>query len=302
MRLLSKVHWRPSPNLLLAVASLGAGIAAFVLARQYLQERVTTLEQQVSGRLQTRPVVVAAREIAIGQIVEASQLAVRQMPRSYLRSDVLTPEQAGMLVGRRLLHAVAAGDALVDADVAAAETQALARQLPPGLRAVTVVVDEVSAQAGLLRAGDLIDLYHSRQSGEAAAQLHLLLQSVPVLATGKRTVRTQSQGATEPPDFSTITLQLTPDDAARVLLAQRTGALTAVLRGADDLQTSTLSVLDSRQLFAAIPHTRTAAPAAATAPAALQVIAGGGASVRNIQQVLTELPSSASTQKQGALR
>lgn len=302
MRLLSRLHWRPSPNLLLAITSLGAGVAAFMLARQYLQERVITLEQDVAGRFKTRPVVVAARPLAAGQTLEAGQLAVRQMPGNYLRSDVLTPEQADSLVGRRMLHALAAGDALVDADLTAAETQALANTLPQGLRALTVPVDEVSAQAGLLRAGDLVDLYYSRQASEGSAQLQLLLQSVPVLATGKRTVQAVSQSATETPDFSTITLQLTPDDAARVLLAQRTGSLTAVLRGADDPKAQTLTVVDSRQLLSTGIGTRVVRSAPVSAPSALQVIAGGVATVRNVQQLQAELPPGVPSSTQGVNR
>ena len=302
MRLLSKLHWRPSPNLLLAVASLGAGIAAFVLAHQYLQERVTTIEQAAASRFQTRPIVVAASPLAAGQTVEARHLAVRLMPATYLRSDVLTPEQAGNLLGRRMRHALAAGDVVVDTDLTAVETLSLATQLPQGLRALTVPVDEVSAQAGLLRAGDLVDLYYSRQAGEGSALLQLLLQSVPVLATGKRIAQAAGQGATETTDFSTITLQLSPDDAARVLLAQRTGALTAVLRGGDDAQVQTLTVAHSRQLLPTARHAAMALHSTAAAPVALQVIAGGGAQVRSIQQILAELPAGPVTPAQGVAR
>jgi len=302
MRLLSTVHWRPSTNAMLAVASLVAGAAAFTLARQYLQERVTTLEHQFAGRFQTRPVVVAASPLAVGQTLEAGQLAVRQMPGSYLRSDVLSPQQAGSLVGRRLLHGLAAGDPLVDADLAAAETQALAKQLPQGLRALTVPVDDVSTQAGLLRAGDRVDVYYSRQVGEGAAQLQLLLQSVPVLAAGKRTALATAQSAPESADFSTITLQLTPDDAARVLLAQRTGTVTAVLRGGDDAQPQTLTVAHSRQLLTANSPAAPVLHRPATAALALQVIAGGGGSVRSVQQLLAELPAGPLALNQGASR
>jgi pilus assembly protein CpaB len=302
MRLLSTFHWRPSPNLMLAVASLGAGVAAFLLARQYLHDRVTTLEQQVAGRFQTRPVVVAASALAAGQTVESAQLAIRQMPQSYLRSDVFAPEQAGSLVGRRTLHALQAGDALVDTDLAATQTQALAPQLPPGLRALTVPVDEVSAQAGLLRAGDLVDLYYSRQASEGSAQLQLLLQSVTVLATGKRTAKSAGQSDSEATDFSTITLQLTPDDAARVLLAQRTGAVTAVLRGSDDPKAQTLSVVHSRQLLMTNSRAVTAANSGSAAPPTLQVIAGGGGGVRSVQQLLADLPTSRSAPNPGESR
>ena len=44
-------------------------------------------------------------------------------------------------------------------------------------------------------------------------------------------------------------MQLNPDDAARVLLAQRSGTLSVVLRGGTDTQPTLLQVRDSRALL-----------------------------------------------------
>ena len=123
-----------------------------------------------------------------------------------------------------------------------------------------------------------------------------------VLATGKRTAKSAGQGDSEATDFSTITLQLTPDDAARVLLAQRTGAVTAVLRGGDDAQPQTLSVVHSRQLLMTNSRAVTAANSGSAAPPTLQVIAGGGGGVRSVQQLLADLPTDRSAPNPGESR
>ena len=96
-----------------------------------------------------------------------------------------------------------------------------------------------------------------------------------------------------------MTLQLSPDDAARVLLAQRTGTVTAVLRGAQDLAQQSLNIADSTQL---LTGNRTPVRAGRiTVPAALQVIAGGGGTVRSIQQLLTDLPAATAQSTSGAI-
>ena len=299
MRLLPILPWRSSAPVWLLLASLATGLAAFLLARQYLQDRVLTLEQQVKDRLQTRPVLVASQSLASGQVLTARDLAIRQMPHSYLRSDNLDPGAAERVLGRPLVHALAKGDALTDNDLLSAESQALAGQLPTGMRALTLSVDEVSSQSGLLRAGDLVDLYYTRSSGDSKAHSQLLLQSVPVLATGKRTLKTPQHPSEVPGEFGTMTLQLSPDDAARVLLAQRTGTVTAVLRGAQDLAQQSLNIADSTQL---LTGNRTPVRAGRiTVPAALQVIAGGGGTVRSIQQLLTDLPAATAQSTSGAI-
>ena len=116
----------------------------------------------------------------------------------------------------------------------------------------------------MLVPGDIIDLVYTgtgttansyRQAPSADGSLKELmhvrriLQAVPVVATGKttqkRTVQTEA-GESREMDvaFSTVTLTVTPQQAEHVLLAQKLGALTAVLRNPDDKQVLGRSVLD----------------------------------------------------------
>jgi pilus assembly protein CpaB len=271
---------RARTNLLLAVAALGCAVAAFVLARHYLGAQAQLLEQQFAQRLQTRPVLVAARALAAGELASEGGLARRDMPVSFLRSDALDPQSASRVVGRRLLRATAAGDALTDADFAPRGAAALAATVPAGLRALTIAVDEVAGQSGLLRAGDKVDLYWQQQRADGPAQIALLLQAVPVLATGHQLSgqTTNSTGG----DYGTLTLQLNPDDAARVLLAQRSGSLAVLLRGGGDVQATLLQVRDSRQLLQPTATGRHTQPAQLP----MQLIVGGsGAVVAPIQNL-----------------
>lgn len=71
----------------------------------------------------------------------------------------------------------------------------LSEQLPDGMRAMTIQVDQLNALSGHLKAGDSVDLYYSRVRGSGAV-LVPLMQRVPVLATGDMTLA-QLQARTE---------------------------------------------------------------------------------------------------------
>ena len=194
-------------NLLLGAAALLAGVAAYVLARHYLGTQAQQLQQHYALQVQTRSVLVASRALAGDETLGQAQLARREVPLRYLPENVLTPTEASQVIGRRLLHPVAAGQALTDADLAPRQPTSLVGLLPPGQRAVTVAVDEVAGQAGLLRAGDQVDLYwHGAVGNGAATQVRRLLQAVPVLARGTRLAGGPQAGSGEGAD--TLTLQV----------------------------------------------------------------------------------------------
>ena len=275
--------WRPSLNVVVAVASVLAGGAAFLGARAYLQARTASLEQQLSQRFETQPVLVVSRDMPRGEPLRGDSLAVRQMPRRFVRSDSLDPDAVSLLLGRRLTRDLSRGDAVGESDLEPRGVALLSAELKAGLRALTIPVDDVNSLSGMLRAGDAIDLYYLRQQDGNRAQLTLLLEAVPVLATGAQVAGAPGKHSGTATEFATVTLQLTPDDAARVVLAQRTGQLTAVLRNRSDQAAVPLTVQDSRALKpTAVARWRGAVPA----PEFVQLIVGGrGAGVAEPQRL-----------------
>jgi pilus assembly protein CpaB len=286
MKLSTVLGWRPGVNLLLTFVALLAAVLAYYGARALLTERSALLEQDVARRYATRPVVVATRDLVRGDALSAPDLALRDVPSQFAPSGTLGAEAAPTLVGRRLLHALRRGDPVTPFDVEARGSGSLANRLPAGQRALTIAVDELNAAGGLLRAGDHVDLYYSRQQGGDSARLSLLFAAVPVLAAGHQLAEANaSSGDAGAGGFATITLQLPPADAARVVLAQHTGQLTVVLRHPDDPSSGPTGVHDSRGLLlttSAVPPAR----AAAIPQAQLQLILGGqGAALPAVTQL-----------------
>lgn len=260
----------------LALAAIAAGLLAMAASQRYLDGRESALRESLAGTQRTRPVVVAAHALRAGEVLVQADLAAREVPTRFAPSDSLDPAVAAQLLGRRLLRSRSGGDTLSLADVESTARSALAARLPEGWRALTIAVDELGSLAGLLRAGDRIDLYYQPQAGGEGARIGLLLPSVLVLATDQDTQAVGSGTvAAAHAGYSTITLQLAPEDAARVALAQRAGQLTAVLRGSADQGSTPATVRSARTLFATpVRH-----GAAHRLPVSIELIAGGRGSL-----------------------
>ena len=201
------------------------------------------------------------------------------------------------MLGARLAAPLQAGEPLLASLVLQARDDELAGRVRNGVRALTISVDEVNALSGMLQPGDRIDLLLSArlphgagrpghaggQSGAPASVAEPsdvtlpLMQDVLVLATGRQ-VRA---GGEAPGDasraFTSITVETTPDQAQRLVVAQRTGRLTALLRNPGDRGAMAHRPMDLAGLLGAVP--RAAAPTTAT-----EIIVGGRGSLERSAQ------------------
>jgi pilus assembly protein CpaB len=192
---------------------------------------------------------------------------------------------------------VRAGELIVPALLVPRAAPPFSEQVEPGRRAVTVPVDEVSAFDGLLSPGDHVDLLYAQQSFEGPGPrptgpaVKVLLETVPVLATGRATRRTLVQapdGTSQAVDssFSTATLSVTPAEAQLITLAQRTGELVATLRHPHDSAASVLAPLHASALDGRLPSR----PVRAMPRLAMELITGGRGGIPNVQRVAVAAP------------
>jgi len=224
----------PSLSVVLFLLACVCGGAAMWAAQGYLQRQTQHIEAM--HRVPTVERIVAAHDLPAGTRLEAGLLALRAFPADVVPSDSMTASQAVSLMGLALRTPLRAGDMIVPAHAqAVAVTGGFSSRLAQGRRAVTLPVDVVNAVSGLLRPGDLIDLYvsfdHQRRRVTAP-----LLQGVQVLATGSATDAAEAQAAM--PGYAAITLDVAPEDAVKLVAARQAGTLTAMLRSPYDDQPS----------------------------------------------------------------
>jgi len=263
-----------SKNTLLLVGAVTLGILCFFGAQYYLRSYLSQAESKLAGSYKTKQVIVAAVELPAGSTLSADNLAVRSIPERYLASSVIEPDALETITGQRLMNAVKPGDPIDRGTLERPDRAALSTTIKSGERAITFPVDEISSISGMLTPGDIIDLMFTGPgaspnsvasanpnsqssasefiSGSASKEqlnVRLILQSVPVLATGKitkkQTIRTENGAQKEVDvDFNTVTLKVNPIDAQQILLGQKLGQLTAILRNPDDKQSLGKMVLD----------------------------------------------------------
>jgi pilus assembly protein CpaB len=264
--------------LLLAAVSLGA--VAYWGVTRYVAVSVANVRETESARFSLTPLVVAARDLPSGFVLDSGVLAVRHMPRAFMPGDAIAADRGVELVGRALRQPVRAGELLVPAVLTPVGKAAFSEQVELGRRAVTVPVDEVSAFDGLLSPGDLVDLMYAHQQLHSRHQLgsavRVLLEKVPVLATGRATRRTRiagPDGSSQEVDssFSTATLSVSPTEAQIITLAQRTGEIVATLRNPLDAAAIALPTLDASALQGVVTASRVRPVSAA----GIMLITGG---------------------------
>jgi pilus assembly protein CpaB len=105
------------------------------------------------------------------------------------------------------------------------------------MRATTVGVDAVSGAAGLIWPGDHVDVLLTQTLDDPSVPLgqriaaELVLRDCRVIATGQQLVQgtITADGKAPPPAATTVTLEVTPEEAERVAVATRLGPLSLVV-------------------------------------------------------------------------
>lgn len=260
------------------VLALLLGAAGVFTAQRYIEERVEFYRTQYDVTDTMVSVVVPGRALKRGDIVLADDLLVRQIPEQYVDSNSVTADTYGVAVGQRMDFDIDEGRPLLWAHLEGGLSPTFSGNLLVGLRAMTVRVDEVNSISGFLQPGDKVDLLMSHGS-IGQQQVLPLIERLEVIATGVQTLTDKTYGGA-PRQFTTITVQVTPEEAQKITLAQQVGKLTAMLRHPDDessLATSGLSVPELLNVAQADVPEPVAAPAPRPRPSrpVIEYIIGG---------------------------
>lgn len=243
-------------NLVLFAAALACGVVAVVAGRGYLAQQLEEERTRLAPKpTRTVDVVVARQELDKGDLIGPQTMAVRGIPADFVSSSAIRPAQFDDFVGMRLAIALRGGEQLVAGAIVGGDNMTFSHRVKPGIRALTIAVDEINSISGMLQPGDRIDLLFSARlpgsgasPGQAPEATVPLFQSLLVLATGKQVRAGVDERGTQR-SFSTVTVEVEPEHAQRLVVAQRAGKLTAVLRNPDDLQRMAQKAMDIRQLL-----------------------------------------------------
>ena len=177
-------------------------------------------------------VAVAAENLPLGTRLTKEQIKVVGWPSSSpVQGSFASPDS---LVGRGLIQPVHANEPLTETKLAPIEAGAgLPPSIPPGMRALSVRVNDVIGVAGFTTPGTRVDVLVTLNRAEVSMS-RAVVSNVQVLTAGTLFDQEQSKDGKAIPS-AVVTLMVTPDDAERIVLAQNSGAIMLVLRNPLDI-------------------------------------------------------------------
>ena len=215
----------------------------FAAAASVGAHRLITEQARIaaSKKLTTVPVVVAATDIEAGTLLTENFVGIQEWPKNNLPAGYYS--KIDNIKNRVTLSPMVKGEVILGGKLAARGAKGgLSSLILPGMRAITVHVDEVIGVAGFLKPGDHVDVVVSMSSSQFSNNpaSKVVLQDVEVLAIGEKTVEedapddNNAKKRKKTDKVTVVTLQMTPADSERLALASHNGSVLLTLRNQGD--------------------------------------------------------------------
>ena len=216
-------------NKRLVVALVGAvvcGLIGVMLITRYLSS-VQAYTKDLGN------VVVAKQEIPLGEKITAEHLSLAPIPNGSAPEGAF--RKTDELLGRVVITPIGVREIITSIKLAPEGVGAgLSAVIPEGYRAMTVKVDDVVGVSGFVMPGTFVDVVAvidpvDRSQGPVSK---IVLQNIKVLASGAKIDSPDNQR--EPAAVKAVTLQVTPEQAEKLVLAANEGKLQLVMRNYTD--------------------------------------------------------------------
>jgi len=180
-------------------------------------------------------VVVAKQEIQLGEKITAEHLGLAPIPNGSAPEGAFRKME--QLLGRVAIMPIGVREVITTTRLAPEGMGAgLSAVIPEGYRAMTVKVDDVVGVSGFVMPGSFVDVVAVIVPvGEGDSQgpiSKIVLQNIKVLASGPKIDSPENQR--EPTSVKAVTLQVTPEQAEKLVLAANQGKLQLVMRNYSD--------------------------------------------------------------------
>ena len=228
-------------NRLLLIGFIALALGAFVSLVVY-----RNLQSKGSKAPPGEEVVVAADDLQVGTKIEDKDVRLVRFPSGDLPVGCF--HQKTKVVGRGVVLPIARGEFVLTNKLAGENAgSGLPSLIPPGMRALSVRVNDTSSVSGFVLPGTRVDvLLTGNPQGSNEQQTTTVLENVAVIATGQRLERNSAGEAQSAP---VVTLLLSPDDAERLTLASSQGHIQLALRNPLDTQQTDVAAVKANSLY-----------------------------------------------------
>ena len=182
-------------------------------------------------QVETRDLVTAAQPLAVGSTVERAQLKIVKIPADLFPHGAFSKVED--VIDRPIISNVLLDEPVFEGRLAARGSGlGLAPIIPPGMRAVSVRVNEVVGVSGFVLPGMRVDvLVTGRPPNYNGTITTTVLQNIVVLSAG-HTLQPESRG--QAINVPVVTLLVSPEQAEILTLAGNEGRIQLVLRNGTD--------------------------------------------------------------------
>jgi pilus assembly protein CpaB len=211
--------------------ALVMGILTTVLFFRYIDSlRGEKEEESIS-------VVVAKEDIKENQTITAEIVQMVEMPKKGVHESAV--KQVAQAEGRFALSPIKSGEVILSHHIKRAdeEKRVVSKKVRKGYRAVSVGSDFIQSVSNLIEPGDKVDVViteNVKNEGNDASRTIMFLENAHVLAVGRKLTRLKE--GEEYKEYSSVTLEVKPDEAISLIDITQKGRIHFLLNPASEEQ------------------------------------------------------------------
>ncbi|OGV69012.1 MAG: Flp pilus assembly protein CpaB [Lentisphaerae bacterium RIFOXYA12_FULL_48_11] len=235
---------------IIPITAIVIGLIAFLLTGQYLRSQRDALEkerQKLYAGAKRIDIVVASSDIPSQTAIRKEDLGLDSVIESTVPPDVVTPEDAQQIIGKKVIFAVGRTRAImwgnIEGSDRAAETS-LASIISKNMRAISLPISGAATVSSMVQPNDRVDVLGTfsfpskKKPNEMENATITVLQDVTVLATGQTMAKQAGKRRSQlgNASYNTVTVEVTPKEAELLVFAQQMkGSLYLSLRNSTDV-------------------------------------------------------------------
>ena len=209
------------------------GLLAVFIAQVWLNNQASMRAKNIETKpVASQTVVVAKQALRFGTELSASMLQEVPWPSDSLPSGAFAKIGDVLSGGRRVvLAAIEANEPVLALKITGPGQRAtLSALVKPGMKAVTIRVNDVEGVGGFVLPGDHVDVVLTRQIDKGSATTQVVLQNTRVLAVDQ----IADERAAKATVAKSVTLEVDTVEAQKLWLASSVGSLSLLLRKAGE--------------------------------------------------------------------
>ncbi len=225
------------------IVSILVGMVAVFALKSYMDQQ----KKQLTTVVDEASIIIAKRRLPKELRASRDDFEVAKFPRAYLNSDMITPDELDLFMGRELGRSIDRGGFLLESDFNTIRSR-VSTGIPAGRRLISVAVDMVSGVSNLLKPQSRVDVLWTvperilwtdaemkQKMGTEMEEMFTtvrILANVLIYAVDNRTV--EIIGHTQERPYTTVTLIVTPAEAVLLTEAANLGKYRLIQRSAED--------------------------------------------------------------------